>query len=279
MSHGTHCLLAAAVITFGTVGTASAAAYSSSDFTLSWTLSSVQFANNTSVDYTSDLELDTEGYSNLNHQQLWGAGTGSTSGFGSVQSDGTPAAGPYGMFPFSTGTSVDTNLNASASASGTGSSYDGETLGSTEFSVQSYSEEQLFFTFDYNWSRDVTLSNSVDGERSTAFLDVVAQLNGTDQDGNDFLLTDHLIDGNTADFNHGANIGSSLLTDWNYTDSGSGSLVLTLLPYAYGLISFDATVGARAEVNPVPLPAAAWLFGSGLLALLGVTGRRKSSGV
>ncbi|MET0050357.1 MAG: PEP-CTERM sorting domain-containing protein [Candidatus Thiodiazotropha sp.] len=74
----------------------------------------------------------------------------------------------------------------------------------------------------------------------------------------------------------GANVGNNLLSEWSFTDGGSGSIVLTLLPEAYGLISFDASVGTHSEVNPVPVPAAVWLFGSGLLALFGTTRRRKS---
>ncbi|MGD8630785.1 MAG: VPLPA-CTERM sorting domain-containing protein [Gammaproteobacteria bacterium] len=49
------------------------------------------------------------------------------------------------------------------------------------------------------------------------------------------------------------------------------------------LLSFDLTAGDTVtfntlfEVNPVPVPAAVWLFGSGLLGLVGVARRRKPS--
>lgn len=49
------------------------------------------------------------------------------------------------------------------------------------------------------------------------------------------------------------------------------------------LLSFDLTAGDTVtfntlfEVNPVPVPAAVWLFGSGLLGLAGIAGRKKLS--
>ena len=48
------------------------------------------------------------------------------------------------------------------------------------------------------------------------------------------------------------------------------------------LLSFDLSAGdtvtfnTRFEVTPVPVPAAIWLFGSGLLGLVGVARRRKT---
>ena len=45
--------------------------------------------------------------------------------------------------------------------------------------------------------------------------------------------------------------------------------------YTAGLVTMTAT-GTLEEVGPVPLPAAVWLLGSGLLGLVGV-GRRRSA--
>ena len=44
----------------------------------------------------------------------------------------------------------------------------------------------------------------------------------------------------------------------------------------YDNICFDNTGGCPGTPNPVPVPAAVWLFGSGLLGLVGVARRRKS---
>ena len=47
-------------------------------------------------------------------------------------------------------------------------------------------------------------------------------------------------------------------------------------------MSFELTAGDTAEfttnfeVTPVPVPAAVWLFGSGLLGLIGVAKRKKA---
>jgi len=43
----------------------------------------------------------------------------------------------------------------------------------------------------------------------------------------------------------------------------------------YDNICFDNTGGCPGSPNPVPVPAAVWLFGSGLLGLVGVARRRK----
>ncbi|MEW8366491.1 MAG: hypothetical protein AB2700_09655, partial [Candidatus Thiodiazotropha taylori] len=40
-------------------------------------------------------------------------------------------------------------------------------------------------------------------------------------------------------------------------------------------IDFTSDSGVFLSVNPVPIPAAAWLFGSGLLGFIGVSQRKR----
>jgi archaellin len=44
-----------------------------------------------------------------------------------------------------------------------------------------------------------------------------------------------------------------------------------------GTVSANAATTANGTVSSIPLPAAAWLFGSGLLGLIGISGRKKAS--
>lgn len=53
-----------------------------------------------------------------------------------------------------------------------------------------------------------------------------------------------------------------------------GGAIVEPLGYAFGYSHEDARVRLNLDVNAIPLPAAAWLFGSALIPLVGV-GRRK----
>jgi hypothetical protein len=74
-----------------------------------------------------------------------------------------------------------------------------------------------------------------------------------------------------VDMGHTA-IGSSYGLYGLSTNGGSNG---TNIAYSLGQVSFDgSTLSFTGNVLPTPLPAAAWLFGSGLLGLLGI-GRRR----
>jgi hypothetical protein len=89
---------------------------------------------------------------------------------------------------------------------------------------------------------------------------------------------------NTNDYtaNTGGNIGGNPFIDGPFTGSNANFDVVTLTP-----TSFDANgfIPPNCDFDPsgnlcappaVPVPAAVWLFGSGLLGLVGVARRRKS---
>lgn len=60
---------------------------------------------------------------------------------------------------------------------------------------------------------------------------------------------------------------------------GPDAFELVFSPFAFGTVGFDNPTSDLLQlelVNTVPLPAAAWLFGSALLALFGYSRRRKT---
>ena len=56
---------------------------------------------------------------------------------------------------------------------------------------------------------------------------------------------------------------------------GSGQLQIQDFPIAGGLFGVNSAL-AGMQIQAVPLPASVWLFGSGLMGLLGMLGRKKT---
>lgn len=59
-------------------------------------------------------------------------------------------------------------------------------------------------------------------------------------------------------------------------DETNYGLTAAGLTYGLGDIGTPGAAGSFTPASPVPVPAAAWLFGSGLLGLLGISRKRKS---
>lgn len=45
--------------------------------------------------------------------------------------------------------------------------------------------------------------------------------------------------------------------------------------FSFGVAGTDVAVDATTQVSPIPVPAAVWLLGSGLLGLVGVVGKKR----
>ena len=73
-----------------------------------------------------------------------------------------------------------------------------------------------------------------------------------------------------------ASVGTTAYTLYGLTSTGSTGG--QMLSYSLGSATFDGTtLTFTGNGSAVPLPAAAWLFGSGLLGLLGIGRRRQSA--
>ena len=91
----------------------------------------------------------------------------------------------------------------------------------------------------------------------------------------------------------GCTQGSTVFADtgvgsftWDGTDGGAYSIVYTAHvpvgdPSNFGGVQYDLTLNGVVTLAgapaPIPIPAAVWLFGSGLLGLVGVARRRKAT--
>ena len=67
-------------------------------------------------------------------------------------------------------------------------------------------------------------------------------------------------------------VGSATLTDTQETNLLSGNWYVNV----HTLDFPGGEIRGQVIVNPVPIPAAAWLFGSGLIALFGIARRKQS---
>ncbi len=111
---------------------------------------------------------------------------------------------------------------------------------------------------------------SIDTSDITPYVDYIAYPNGsanlTSEMGNDYYLLD-------VDFssNIGSKIGSAsvgIALDW-YNFNPNNDFTIT--------VCTNSSACAAPVTNPVPVPAAAWLFGTGIMGLVGFS-RRKISG-
>jgi len=111
---------------------------------------------------------------------------------------------------------------------------------------------------------------SIDTTNITPYVDYIAYPNGsanlTSETGSDYYLLD-------VDFssNIGSKIGTAsagLALDW-YNFNPNNDFTIT--------VCTNSSTCAAPVTNPVPVPAAAWLFGTGIMGLIGFS-RRKISG-
>lgn len=126
----------------------------------------------------------------------------------------------------------------------------------------------------------VPLSSAINGLNANLLADVTTlngAIGGTAGDGTSANVSAYFTDASPIFSYYGANI--PLLQDLGksvnlYAMTGDKSTVATAQLYTAGLISMDAT--GKLSVSSVPLPAAVWLFGSGILGLAGIGRRRKT---
>ncbi|MES9969233.1 MAG: VPLPA-CTERM sorting domain-containing protein [Candidatus Thiodiazotropha sp.] len=189
-----------------------------------------------------------------------------------MTSDGVPPDA-LGTYPFATGTPLTLNLSSSATATGAGSVFSGESTGLIELYAEMYSEYDILLNFAYDWARDYTLTNTVDGDHTHTFINATAELWNDSNSGFDPDDSVQFIDGGTS--TNGSNIGNISPFEISNSDSGSGVFALLLSAGEFATISITADIASRAETSPIPLPATAWLFVTGLLGLAGLSTKLK----
>lgn len=233
--------------------------------TISFTLTDVQLGGVSATELT-DYEADGPVFSgsSFNEQFLFG-GTGSTSGSSSSSFNGTPIDPNNGAGPLAVGDTFTLTLGAQATAN-TGF-VNRDQNEAVDFSFLNYTDDgngnpqTLTFLFDYALSYTTSLSNSVAGDQA-----LVEFLTTIEVDNDGVLTTLDLFPQSTMNAVLELHFGTGTVTP-SGTRTGSFAVDMT---GSTGSFLFDATASTPTNINAVPLPAAVWLFGSGLLGLAGI---------
>ena len=127
-----------------------------------------------------------------------------------------------------------------------------------------------FFSYLDNsiWNVDNSATIAGQGDATTGSLDVLTS--GTDSNWTPGTPGTAANSGTGSDLTGGA--GTWTGTVVNFGNVGAAWTAFDGTPYSE---KFDITVNG-VEAPPIPVPAAVWLFGSGLLGLVGVARRKKA---
>jgi len=241
--------------------------------TITFTLTDI-LVDGTSADEFSDYEGDSQvdvGSDSTEFFSLGGVGT--TSGGASFsQNGGTLDPGIGGGF-LEVGDTLTISLNSEATAN---TGFVGrDQIGSASFGYLNYTEDglgstnTLSFLFDYTLSYTTSLTNDVAGDQAFVRFETTVALTDDDLGG---TTTIDLFPESTID-----QISELSNAAGTFTPGGmeSGSFSLDLAGSS-GYFDINANARTSSLVNAVPVPAAAWLFSTGLLALVGLA-RRKTA--
>jgi len=146
-------------------------------------------------------------------------------------------------------------ITQTSTASGTATNGDSWTdaLTDLEIFVENFSGQALTFSFDY----DITAIATATGDE--------AQANATVDMLDDLGFVDILA----------IAAADAMFGPASADDSQMGSFAFTLLDGEFNVIS--GVVDSFGSASAVPVPAAVWLFGSGLLGLVGIARRKQAA--
>jgi hypothetical protein len=208
------------------------------EFTL--TLTNVIDANGTQVTSGWDVTASGDGAVFLND-------SGAASATGSVSVIDPPVS-----------MSILDSITQSSTSSGSATAGFASTDALTDLDilVENFSGQALTFSFDFSAMTDTTTTTVVPGifSEASATVDMLDDLGAVD-----IIANAYSMDGNPA------------------TGSGDviGIISFELMDGEFNLIS--GFVDSFGSAEAVPVPAAVWLFGSGLLGLIGIARRKKSA--
>ena len=120
----------------------------------------------------------------------------------------------------------------------------------------------------------IALSMGAASNASALAIDITAMNFGTSPDQCAFDYTVNLAPGETAFgtyFTWSVNPNIPVVAVFNQDGSAGQGVAMQVGPFPTQTPTFQGTVSA------VPVPAAVWLFGSGLLGLVGVARRKKAA--
>jgi hypothetical protein len=140
------------------------------------------------------------------------------------------------------------------------------------------------FTYDFSAGAINQINFSLDYEIVNAFGQGQAFGLMAIQNGNIFQAADHITGSTASGWQHVSNTGL-LSTDFTLVNGNSIDFSAGAGPITFGLfagnsggagilIGYDNLSVELNTVSAVPVPAAAWLFGAGLLGLMGVARKR-----
>ena len=129
-----------------------------------------------------------------------------------------------------------------------------DTLTDLDIAVDNFSGQDLTFSFDFSVMADAMTTG--DDASASASVDMLDDLG--------FVDIQAFADAISA--GQGSSSASSAL---------AGTIVFTLLDHESNLIS--GFVDSYGSASAVPVPAAVWLFGSGLLGLVGIARRKQAA--
>jgi hypothetical protein len=254
-----------AILIIGLIASASlqAASVSSISVDISFTLRDILVNGTTAspYDYEPSSVVDGGGYFSESYAV---GGVGSTTGDSTILHNGT-LVDPYGGY-MQIGDTLSMSLFAETT-SNTGF-VNRDQVGEAGFSYSNFTDDgfggmqMLSFMFDYEVYYNTSLDNDVDGDQAIGELLSLVSLDDYDTgEGVVIDLFPHGMPGSVQEYHFGSG-------EVNADGFISGSFIFDLAG-SEGYFNIQNTLSTPTMVQPVPIPAAVWLFGSGLMMLTG----------